>query len=191
MSLPRLFVAAWPPAEVLDLLETLPRPPDPGVRWTRRDQWHVTLRFLGAADPDAATAALASVDAVAAEAVLGPLTARLGRSVVVVPVAGLAEVAAAVAAATADVGEPPDPRPFAGHLTLARLRQRPACGVTGARFSARFPVRELHLVRSHLHHEGARYETLAVAPLRGAPATAPGAQDSGAGSSRSDAEFMQ
>jgi 2'-5' RNA ligase len=187
VSLPRLFVAVWPPADVLDLLESLPRPSDPGVRWTRRDQWHVTLRFLGAADPDDAAAALASVDAVAADAVLGPLTARLGRSVVVVPVAGLGEVAAAVASATADVGEPPDPRSFAGHVTLARLRQRPACGVTGFRLSARFPVRELHLVRSHLHHEGARYETLAVVPLR----EGPGAQDSGAGSSRSDAEFMQ
>ena len=190
MSLPRLFVAAWPPDEVLDLLETLPRPSDPGVRWTRRDQWHVTLRFLGAADPDAAAAALASVDAAAAEAVLGPLTARLGRSVVVVPVGGLGAVAAAVVTATAEVGEPPDPRPFAGHLTLARLRQRPACGVTGFRVSARFPVRELHLVRSHLHHEGARYETLAVVPL-GEAAQDPVAQDSAAGSRRSDAEFMQ
>jgi 2'-5' RNA ligase len=187
VSLPRLFVAAWPPADVLDLLETLPRPSDPGVRWTRRDQWHVTLRFLGAADPDDAAAALASVHAAVADAVLGPLTARLGRSVVVVPVAGLGEIAAAVVAATADVGQPPDPRPFAGHLTLARLRQRPACGVTGSRLSARFPVRELHLVRSHLHHEGARYETLAVVPLRQEAE----AQASEAGSSRSDAEFMQ
>jgi 2'-5' RNA ligase len=167
VSLPRLFVAAWPPDEVLDLLETLPRPLDPGVRWTRRDQWHVTLRFLGAADPDAAAAALASVHAPFAEAVLGPLTARLGRSVVVVPVAGLAALAGAVAAATAEVGEPPDPRPFAGHLTLARLRQRPACRVAGFRFSACFGVTEIHLVRSRLDRGGARYEVLRTWPLGG------------------------
>jgi 2'-5' RNA ligase len=162
---PRLFVAAWPPDEVLDLLATLPRPEDPGVRWTQRDQWHVTLRFLGRADPDAAADALGRVRAPVAEAVLGPLTARLGRSVVVVPVAGLDGLARAVIGATAAVGEPPDPRPFAGHLTLARLRHRPACGVTGARCSARFPVREVHLVRSHLGQAGARYEILATHAL--------------------------
>lgn len=167
MSLPRLFVAVWLPEPVLDLLEQLPRPVDPGVRWTRRDQWHVTLRFLGAVDPDAALAALAGVSAEAAEAVLGPRTARLGRSVVVAPVAGLDAVAAAVIAATTTVGEPPDPRPFAGHVTLARLRDRPACGVAGFAVSARFPVGAVHLVRSRLDHDGARYEILATHRLSG------------------------
>jgi 2'-5' RNA ligase len=161
----RLFVAAWPPAEVLDAIATLARPEEPGVRYTTRAQWHVTLRFLGSCDVDDAAAAFARIDGVAAEAVVGPLVSRLGRSVVVVPVRGLEALAAAVAVATAGVGEPPDPRPFAGHLTIARLRHRAACRVTGQRIQAAFAVTELDLVRSELHPQGARYTTVATRRL--------------------------
>lgn len=155
---PRLFVAAVPPPEVLDAIAGLDRPPEPGVRYTTRPQWHVTLRFLGRAPIDHALTALASVRAEAADAVLGPAVARLGRAVVVIPVAGLDPLAAAVVAATTAVGEPPDPRPFAGHLTVARLKNRPACGVAGQSFAARFAVDRIHLIESHLDHAGARYE---------------------------------
>ncbi|NIR41602.1 MAG: RNA 2',3'-cyclic phosphodiesterase, partial [Actinobacteria bacterium] len=55
--MPRLFVAVWPPPSVVDLLARLPRREEPGVRWTTEAQWHVTLRFLGRADPADATAA--------------------------------------------------------------------------------------------------------------------------------------
>ena len=50
--------SAGTPAEVLDQIGASPRVYLPGVRWTTRDQWHVTLRFLGSADVDAVTAAL-------------------------------------------------------------------------------------------------------------------------------------
>jgi RNA 2',3'-cyclic 3'-phosphodiesterase len=162
----RLFVAAWPPPTVLDAIEALPRPAEPGVRYTTRDQWHVTLRFLGACDVHDARAAFATTDGGTTLAELGPAVARLGRSVVVVPVRGLEVLAAAVVAATGGVGEPPDPRPFAGHLTIARLKDRPACRIAGHRIQAGFSVRELHLVRSDLHPHGARYTTIATRPLR-------------------------
>ena len=155
----RLFIAAWPPAAVLDALEDVPRPDEPGVRYTRRDQWHVTLRFFGSCGVDDARAVFRRIRADAAVAELGPAIARLGRTVVVVPVRGLDALAAAVDHATAEVGEAPDPRPFAGHLTIARLRDRPACRVTGHRFAARFAVDEIHLVRSVLRPDGARYVT--------------------------------
>jgi 2'-5' RNA ligase len=161
----RLFVAAWPPARVLDAIAALARPEDPGVRYTTRDQWHVTLRFLGSADVDEAGAAFGRIEAHAAVVELGPAVARLGRSVVVVPARGLEAVAAAVVEATAEVGEPPDPRPFAGHLTIARLRHRPACRVAGQAITERFSVDELHLVRSDLHPRGARYRTVATVAL--------------------------
>jgi 2'-5' RNA ligase len=170
----RLFVAAWPPDDVLDTIAALDRPPDPGVRYTTRDQWHVTLRFLGTCDLDAATAAFARIDGAAAVAQLGPAVARLGRSAVVVPVAGLDALAAAVMTATAGVGEPPDPRPFTGHLTIARLRHRPACRVAGQPVRATFPVAELHLVRSELHPRGARYTTIAHCRLRDGRDSFPG-----------------
>ena len=49
------------------------------------------------------------------------------------------ELAAAVRAVTEGIGDPPD-RPFVGHLTLARLRDRAACGVTGTAVDLGFDV---------------------------------------------------
>ena len=48
--MPRLFVAVALPPDVLEIIEGLDRPPVEGLRWTDREQWHVTLRFLGAVD---------------------------------------------------------------------------------------------------------------------------------------------
>ncbi len=138
----RLFVAAWPPAEVVEALAALHRPEEPAVRWTRPEAWHVTLRFLGgvaaAAVPSLVDAlrALRSVPAVTAE--LGPVTRRLGRSVLVVPVAGLDGVAAAVDGALAGAGVPPPERPFTGHLTVARPGAGPPC--PGATPGCRWPA---------------------------------------------------
>jgi 2'-5' RNA ligase len=160
----RLFVAVWPPADVLDRLEQIARPVLPDVRWTGRDQWHVTLRFLGEADADRAAAALADLRAAPAEAVLGPQPGRLGDSVLVLPVAGLDALAAAVTRVTRDVGDSPDPRPFLGHLTLAGFRRRAACGLAEP-FAARWTVREVALVESTLTPEGSRYRTVATVAL--------------------------
>jgi 2'-5' RNA ligase len=158
----RLFVAVWPPDDVLDALAALPRVEEPGVRYTTRAQWHVTLRFLGSCAVGDALAAFEQVRAEPCVVVLGPAVSRLGRDVVVVPVRGLEALAAAVVQATAEVGEPPDPRPFTGHLTVARLRHRGACRVAGAPIRASFPVEEIALVRSHTGDPGgSRYETVA------------------------------
>jgi 2'-5' RNA ligase len=160
VTVARLFVAVQPPDDVLDVLEALERPIESGVRYTTREQWHVTLRFLGEADVAQAVDALDSLDAAPTTAVLGPLVSKLGRAVVVAPVGGLDDVARRVGEATAAVGEPVDPRPFAGQLTIARLRRRGACRIAGAPVSAQFPVDELHLVRSELDPGGARYEQI-------------------------------
>ncbi len=81
------------------------------------------------------------------------------------PVGGLDEVAAVVAAHTAAVGEPPSAE-FAGHLTVARLKPRvPPPALLGAPIDIDFEVGEIALVESHLDHRGARYETLATWPV--------------------------
>jgi 2'-5' RNA ligase len=80
-------------------------------------------------------------------------------------VAGLDELSEAVVRATSAVGEPPDHPRFTGHLTLARLRDRAACGIAGDPISAVFTVDEIHLVRSHQHPEGSRYEVIATRAL--------------------------
>ena len=80
------------------------------------------------------------------------------------PVGGLDALAAAVGAATAELGERPRRR-FVGHLTLARLHRRAAMPeVLGALVDGAFDVTAVALVQSRLHPDGARYETLATWP---------------------------
>ena len=60
----RLFVAVWPtPEAVAHLAATLadPRPGGDALRWQPPERWHVTLAFLGQADPEAAVARLGRV----------------------------------------------------------------------------------------------------------------------------------
>jgi RNA 2',3'-cyclic 3'-phosphodiesterase len=160
-------VAVWPPPDVVDALAGLDRPDLPAVRWTSPEAWHVTLRFLGGVAPDdvpgvaGALGALRSPRPAVAE--LGPATRRLGRSVLVVPVAGLDGVAAAVDEGLAGAGVAPDERPFRGHLTVARARGRAPLprGVAGAPLAGRWAVDEVTLVESHLGGaRGSRYEVL-------------------------------
>jgi 2'-5' RNA ligase len=167
--LTRLFVAVWPPESVLATLAAMARPAVDGMRWTTRDQWHVTLRFLGDCDVAAARDALARVDAAPTAAVMGPATARFGNRVLHVPVAGLDDVARAVIGASADVGDAPEDRVFHGHLTLARARDRRGvdlrrlCAVA---IAGEWPVAEITLVASTLDPKGARYEIVERYPLK-------------------------
>ena len=166
----RLFVAVSPPEEVLERVAALDRAPVAGMRWTDRHQWHVTLRFLGRVDDvPAAIEALAGVRAGPTIASLGPAVGRFGNRVLHVPVGGLEVVAAAVVAATAHVGEPPEVRPFAGHLTLARVTGRAKVdlrALAGQPVEGSWPVEEICLVESHLSPLGARYSTLERVALR-------------------------
>ena len=73
-------------------------------------------------------------------------------------------------AATAHLGRPPDDRPYAGHLTLARVAKRARTDLrplTGALVAARWTVDRICLVESHLSSTGARYEVLERFPLAG------------------------
>jgi len=167
--MPRLFVAVALPPDVLEIIEGLDRPPVEGLRWTDREQWHVTLRFLGAVDDaDAVVAALRTVRALPRAAALGPAVARFAQRVLQIPVTGLDDVAAAVANATSVLGAPPEDRPFTGHLTLARVRGRRRVDLrplTGAEVSASWAVEDVVLFESHLHPKGARYEVVERFPL--------------------------
>jgi 2'-5' RNA ligase len=168
----RLFVAVWPSPEARHALAGLPRPEHPAVRWVPTGQLHVTLRFLGELPDDAVADVKGALWAVAARHAprrveLGPSTSRLGRGVLMVPVAGLADLGRSVAEAMSLLGTPPPRRPFVGHVTLARGRNRrpiPA-SLSGQRIEAAWDAGQLTLVRSHLGAAGARYEVVAVAAL--------------------------
>jgi 2'-5' RNA ligase len=132
----RAFVAVVPPAPVLDAVvgtaRSLEAACDLRARWSPREQWHLTLRFLGDhVDLDEAAASLAGVRFEAIEAQLGGLGAfaRPARANVLwlgvgTGTAPLVALAAKVTDATATIA-PVDGKPYRPHLTLARF-DRPA-----------------------------------------------------------------
>jgi 2'-5' RNA ligase len=82
-----------------------------------------------------------------------------------VPASGLEELAGAVVAATAGIGQPPDDRPFHGHVTLGRLRRRGVrCALVGAPFTAEMHVTEVVLVESETGPDGSTYRAVARWP---------------------------
>jgi RNA 2',3'-cyclic 3'-phosphodiesterase len=167
----RCFVAVWPPAAVLDVLEGLPRPVLATTRWSTRDQWHVTLRFFGELDQrDVARAVRHLREAAQSltgpmEAEGGPATRFLGPGLVIWPVAGLGTVARAVERATAKVGEPAARRPFRGHLTIARARGGADLRGTAellTSLASTWQVSSFALVESQLRPGGASYHDIEV-----------------------------
>ena len=167
----RLFVAVWPPAEVVAALHELPRPAGDGggVRWTTPDQWHVTLRFLGSVDDDdvgEVRDALSSISMPSARVDLGPATKRLGKDVLMLPVHGLDDLAHEVVRVTEDI-VPAEERHFTGHLTVARARSRGALSrsLEGVALSASWTATSFSLVRSQTKPTGAVYTDVEQYPL--------------------------
>jgi len=159
----RLFVAAWPSADLLRQVALIPRPTEPGVRWVPERNWHITLRFIGDADVDTVTARLGTTELPRPVAHLGPGLEPLGRRQIVVPVEGVDELAQAVRSATSGLGEL-DRHRFRGHLTLARLQPNAHWTANGYQFEAEFEIGEIALVTSDLQATGAVYTTIARFP---------------------------
>lgn len=161
----RLFIAVWPPDDVVAELMALRRKDQRGVRFVRPENWHITLRFLGEADPDAVIDALDGVDLPHTRARLGLAVDVFADRALVIPVEGLDDLAHQVTQRTSHIGEPSRKR-FIGHLTLARVKSHAAMpGALGAMVSAEFDVDEIALVRSRLDPQGAQYETIETWPV--------------------------
>jgi 2'-5' RNA ligase len=163
----RLFVAIWPPEELLERLADIERPKDPGVKWVPRENLHITLRFLGDAEIDDVVARLDEVLLPTATAVLGPAFDLRAERSIVLPVAGLDDLAEVVEQAVRGAGTANERRRFVGHLTLARLakKARPDRSV-GRLLEASFEVDEIALVASTLTERGSIYETVESWPTR-------------------------
>ncbi|MBL8132473.1 MAG: RNA 2',3'-cyclic phosphodiesterase [Anaerolineae bacterium] len=182
----RLFIAIELPEPLKDRLERL-KTNLPGAIWTRRDTYHLTLRFLGddiaaARLPDL-RAALAAVQTPAFDVTLRgvgrfpPQPRRPARVlwVGVTPNPPLTRLYRAVESAVIGLGFPADDHDFSGHITLARLKSnQPEPSVEGflkrhADFSADpFPAGAFHLFSSTLTPQGAHYAALAEFPLTSA-----------------------
>jgi 2'-5' RNA ligase len=161
----RLFVAIWPPDDVLERFADVERPKDQGVKWVPQENLHITLRFLGDADVDEVSDRLDQVLLPAATAVLGPAIDLLGERSLVTPVAGVDELAGVVEQAVRGLGTERERPRFQGHVTVARLarRARPHRSA-GRRFEASFDVTEVALVASTLRDTGAVYDTVRTWP---------------------------
>jgi len=160
--------------------------PSAGVRWTRRDQFHLTLKFLGGVPADQTAPLAESVADVCRDFPPLPLRAeRIGffpderfprviwagvhDATELLPKFQLA-IAAAAQAFTAEKTE----GSFSGHVTLGRVNfiKRPSAellarfahGMAG-RFFGAWTADRVGIFRSELTPGGARYATLAEIPL--------------------------
>lgn len=164
----RLFVAITPPAEALAALDAELGPArmvaPHGLRWTRPEQWHLTLAFLDEV-PDADVPAL--TDALGAVLTDEPLSLRLagggcfGTRVLWVGLAGdvhaLRVLAAEIATAARGAGVVlADDHSFRPHLTLARAGRekadlRPAAAELAQIVGPAWDVAAVQLLRSRLN----------------------------------------
>jgi 2'-5' RNA ligase len=124
----RLFVGLAVPADLAARLVALQPRPGPGIRLVVPAQMHLTLHFLGQADPIAVRAALTAVDArgfgLAVEGT-GSFRLRNGGRIVWAGVAtppALLELHTATARALAALGFEPERRAYRPHITLARCK---------------------------------------------------------------------
>ncbi len=162
----RLFVCLWPPDHVRAALEELHRKDQVGARFIPPQNWHVTLRFLGDADPDDVARALDAAAFAASTVRLGPAVDVGGERTLFVPAVGADELAAEVVRVTRDLGDRPSRSTFRGHVTLARLKRRANMPrALGTLVDTSWIPDEVALVESTLRPDGARYDTLATWPI--------------------------
>ena len=147
----------------------------PGARWVAERNLHLTLRFIGEIDEGAAEDlhhALLEVEAEAFPVTLdgfGLFGDRHRARTLWLGVAAsppLHRLAAKVEQAAQRAGQPPEPRRFNPHITLARLSDTPAARLQDFIASAPalrgtvFPVERFTLFRSTLGRGGAEYDRL-------------------------------
>ena len=183
----RLFVAIPVPQAMKGVLQQVQGElqevmPVKSAAWTRPENMHLTLRFLGGVNPDRVRALQERLKLTVAG--FGPLRLvceRLGcfpdlRFPRVVwawvhdAQERLPRLAQLVNEATSAFAERTPDAQFMGHITLARPRQvrRPEAAVLAkfveaavAREFGSWPAEELELIRSELSPGGSRYTTLA------------------------------
>jgi 2'-5' RNA ligase len=178
----RLFVGVEIPEWAKDVVANAIAPwreRFPQARWAPRENWHLTVKFLGATSPRLLAWVPEQVASVAATTAPFPARVRgIGsfpsatRARVLwagiddprgalTPLAGRLDVALAPEFA-------PERRAFAAHLTVARSdppMQLPGDIAATALETAWFEVGRLVVFRSHLRHPAPWYEPVAILPL--------------------------
>jgi len=172
----RLFVAADVPEAVRSLLAGVLEPlreSHPELRWSPPENWHVTLKFLGAVRPSlvadaghavaeaAATTGRFDTHLLGADAFPSARRARVLWVGMSDPDDRFRALAGALDIALERIVKPEE-RPFTPHLTVARAKQPLPLGedlaaVAGTRSEA-FTVDQVTLYRSHLRRPAPLYE---------------------------------
>jgi 2'-5' RNA ligase len=187
----RLFIAIQPPEDVKTAIEKaqaeLRRAASGGrVRWTTREQFHLTLKFLGDVDSQR-TETLAEALRGACRGFAPMLLRAEGVGFFPDPrrprvVWGgvnegrdqLRALQVAVEAASRDFSVQAPEKSFTGHITLGRVKEirRPevealanAAAGMATRLFGEWTAEEVELVRSELSPVGARYSCVGVARL--------------------------
>jgi 2'-5' RNA ligase len=143
------------------------------ARWVRAENIHLTLKFFGEIDPGERHGPF-SLSASGIGVFPGVRKARVLWAGLSDGLPELIELQKDLDAALATCGFEREKRPFRGHLTMARFRQRvhPAkletalAKADGAHFG-QWTARELILFQSELQPAGPLYTRLAAHPLRG------------------------
>jgi len=186
----RSFLAIELPREIHDLIEGVKerlRPALKGIRWTRAEGMHLTVKFFGDLFPGNVDRISEIVgrnagDVVPMELTLGPpggfpdlkrprvLWLGIGGET-----GSLAALQAAIERDLEECGFPGEKRSFKAHLTLGRARSHGGIisgtgdllEMAGDLSAHRFDARELILFRSELKPGGAVYTKLARFPFGG------------------------
>jgi RNA 2',3'-cyclic 3'-phosphodiesterase len=176
----RLFVALSIPDSVAQRLMLL-QGGVPGARWQRREQLHLTLRFIGEVDGRDARAiedALAGIDAPAFDLQLHGVGQFGNKQPHTLWAAArknelLEHLARKVDTAIRRVGQPQDTHKFTPHVTLARLshpdldKVREWLTAHALATSDEFSVNAFCLYSSKLTSDGSIYRVEQEYPLRG------------------------
>ena len=152
--------------------------PKDRVRWTKPENVHLTLKFLG----DVREEALEDLRAVLSEACAGHASFDVGLAGLgAFPSArrarilwfgidegaeALISLAADVGGALASLGFEREKRSYTPHLTLGRIRDRPAALDLPNPRKLGFRVQRVELVESTLTDRGATYETIEAFALK-------------------------
>jgi 2'-5' RNA ligase len=159
----RLFFALWPPAEAARILFKFSNEMQAltGGRVTAEDKIHLTLAFLGEADPAKAIRAARTVKGQAHELPMEEVRYWRENQIVwagprATPPA-LAALHQALSMALYREEFILERRPFAAHVTLIRKARRAELPPVPA---VQWPVRELLLVQSRVSSKGAAYTPL-------------------------------
>ncbi len=166
----RLFIALTLPFAVRDALAELAQPL-PGVTWTRPEQLHVTLRFLGDVASDAIAPLIARLSRVQVTSFILPIEGvgtfppnRLPRILWIGTGSGhprLFQLRQRIDDALLAAGLQLDVRTFHPHVTLARCTEDASAAVTHWAHAQRdavappFSVEAFDLCASELHPTGA------------------------------------